>query len=132
MSSQISVEAVPVRSITSLAPNSPVYVKQVVASPVVVEQPVKVAVIETDTYSVNSGSSSSSSKWWVIFIVFLIVTIISFFLLYALNPTSVQNVNAAGNPDGTVNVGKCVAGAIIIGLIFAILFWAFAASQRFC
>ena len=127
--SSINVEAVPVRSISSLAPNSPVYVREVVATPV---QPVtKVAVIETDTYTTSSPSNTSSSKWWVILIVFLVVAIVSFFLLYALNPPAVQNVNAAGNPDGTVNTGKCVAGCTIIGVIFALLFWAFAASQRF-
>lgn len=111
----IDLEAIPTRPLTSLAPNSPVVVREVVASPVKT-----VAVVEE-----TSSSSGSCSSALAIFLVFLVVTIITFFLLYALNPTNVQNTNANGQPDGTPSAGKCVVGAIIWGIIFALIFWAF-------
>lgn len=136
--STIAVESVSFKPIQSLAPNSPVYVERVVATPQVVASPVatqKVVLVQSadgDCDSVRVRKNSGySCGWGAVLLVFLFVTILAFFLLYALNPTSVQNVDAAGNPNGTVSVGKCIVGALIFGVIFAIIFWAFAASQRF-
>jgi Na+/proline symporter len=144
--STIAVESVAFKPISSFAPNSPVYVERVAATPVVVATPQvvsapvvtekvaiveRVAVTERESDDCGSRSKRGGCNWWVILLVFLFVTIFAFFLLYSLNPTAVQNVDANGQPNGTVSVGKCIFGAIIIGIIVAILFWAFASSQRF-
>lgn len=141
MSNTIQVEAVPVRSLASLSPNSPTilksdYVGTPTAVPVipvtqapVVTQPVTVIAVESSSAS-GGGYKSGPGCWGGILAVFVVVLIVAFFLLYALNPTYVQNVNADGTPSGTVNVGKAVIAAIIFAVIAALIFWAFCACNR--
>jgi hypothetical protein len=108
-----------------LAPQTPVYTERGVATPVVEK---RVYLEESDDCS--DGKRKMGGSWGAVILIFIFVFIISFFLLYALNPTIIQNTNAAGNADGTPNAGKAVIGAIIIAIVFILLFWAFCSSNK--
>jgi hypothetical protein len=126
--STISVEAVPTKPLSSLAPGTPIYVKtiespvqyQSVATPVTIVETTNVKTVVVD----DGSSSYASYSWGSILFTFLLVFFISFFLLYVFDPVRVQNTGADGNPNGTPNAGKCVVGAIILGVFFALIFWA--------
>lgn len=56
---------------------------------------------------------------------FLIAGVIGFIVLYLLKPTLIQKTDATGKPTGEVDWVKALIGAIIAGLIVALLVWAF-------
>lgn len=135
--STIQVEAVPTRSIYTLSPNSPTIMRvESVSTPTTSIPVVPIGNTSTvyvaETVDSVSKQSRNSVSWGVLFLVFFLFLVISFFVMYAYNPSWIQNSNANGQPDGTVNIGKAVIYAIIIGIIAALLFWAFLSVGRSC
>ena len=132
--STIAVEAVPLRSLSSLSPNSPVIMRSEIVSTPTSYREIPVSVSSSSSAPVvvverEAVVGKSYSSWSGIITVFLVIAVVAFFVLYALNPTFVQNTNANGQPDGIQNIGKIIVTAIIIGLIAALLYWAFTSTR---
>lgn len=54
---------------------------------------------------------------------FVVVTVLAWILLYFLKPTAVQQTNAQGEPTGVADAGKSFIGALLIGLLVALVIW---------
>jgi len=68
------------------------------------------------------------NKWgatyWISFILgFILLAVIIGLLLAAAKPSWVQNTNADGQPDGTVNAGKVVLWAVVVSLFIMLIVW---------
>lgn len=57
------------------------------------------------------------------FLYFIIIAVIVWFILYALKPAFVQNVNALGQPDGCVSPARVLLWSILIALLIIIIIW---------
>jgi heme/copper-type cytochrome/quinol oxidase subunit 2 len=67
--------------------------------------------------------SWASSYWFSFILGFIILAVIIALLLAAAKPTWVQNTDADGQPDGTVNAGKVILWAVIVSLFVIFIIW---------
>jgi hypothetical protein len=71
----------------------------------------------------GNGLGSYGSGGGNILLWFIIVTLLAWLLLYFLRPTLVQKTNAQGQPTGVADAGKSFLGALLIGLLVALVIW---------
>ena len=73
---------------------------------------------------VKKDCNSWVSSYWFGFILgFILLAVIIALLLAAAKPTWIQNTDADGQPDGTVNAGKVVLWAVIVSLFVILIIW---------
>lgn len=59
---------------------------------------------------------------------FIVIAVIAFFLIWAFNPSWVQNKDSNGQANGERNAGKVLIASLVIALIIVLIIWAL----RYC
>ena len=80
----------------------------------------------TTTYypvKVEEGLISRDS-WMTYIIVFIVIVVIAYLILWALRPTWLRR------DDGSIDVGKTLGAAVVIGVVLVLIWWALRSCSR--
>ena len=72
---------------------------------------------------VKACSRWTGTAWFGFILGFILLAVIIGLLLAAAKPSWVQNTNAEGQPDGSVNAGKVVLWAVVVSLFITLIVW---------
>lgn len=77
-----------------------------------------------------AGSNYTMTSGWGAYVLwFIIIAVITYFILYSLRPTWVQQLTN-GVPNGQVDAGKVLLWSVIIALIIVLIVWLIRQSCR--
>jgi hypothetical protein len=74
-------------------------------------------------------SYSMTSGWGAYVLWFIIIAVITWFILYSLRPTWVQQTTN-GTPNGQVDAGRVLLWSVVIALIVVLIVWLIRSSCR--
>lgn len=77
----------------------------------------------TEAIVVRPVGYNVTSGWGALVLWFIIIAVITWFILYSLRPTWVQQRGEGGLPNGQVDAGRVLLASVVIALVIVLIIW---------